>query len=136
MHLLTVREFIIYNFVPALTSPGVRTDIWTTLIAGSTTSTAAVRTPVSNSPVTSVTSPDITCNINTPATDTVSVAAGSTIGFELDNTVYHQGPAAIYLGTAPTTAASWDGSGAEWFKVDSKQYFYRGQIYDSGIFFT
>ncbi|KJA26528.1 lytic polysaccharide monooxygenase [Hypholoma sublateritium FD-334 SS-4] len=91
--------------------------IWTTLIAGSTTSTTAVRTPINNSPVTSVTSPDITCNINTPATDTVSVAAGSTIGFELDNTVYHQGPAAIYLGTTPTTAASWDGSGANWFKI-------------------
>ncbi|KAK7046140.1 hypothetical protein VNI00_007143 [Paramarasmius palmivorus] len=93
--------------------------IWTTLIAGSTTSTAAVRQPLNNSPVTSVTSKDITCNVNpTAATDTVSVAAGSTIGFKLDNTLYHQGPAAIYLGKAPSgSASSWDGSGANWFKA-------------------
>ncbi|KAH8118104.1 glycoside hydrolase [Phellopilus nigrolimitatus] len=51
------------------------------------------------------------------ATETVDVAAGSTIGFILDNTIYHQGPAAIYLGQAPSTAAEWDGSGANWFKI-------------------
>jgi len=74
--------------------------------------------PLSNSPVTSVTSPDITCNVNpTPATETVQVAAGATIGFKLDNTLYHPGPAAIYLGKAPSTAANWDGSGANWFKI-------------------
>ncbi|KAK0219400.1 glycosyl hydrolase family 61-domain-containing protein [Armillaria nabsnona] len=92
--------------------------IWTTLIAGSTKSTGAVRLPQNNSPVTDVESADITCNVNpSPATETVSVAAGSTIGFILDNTIYHQGPAAIYLGKAPTTAANWDGSGANWFKI-------------------
>ncbi|KAF8200230.1 glycosyl hydrolase family 61-domain-containing protein [Pholiota molesta] len=92
--------------------------IWTTLIAGSTTSTAAVRLPVSNSPVTSVTSNDITCNVNPgAATATVSIASGSTIGFKLDNTLYHLGPASIYLGKAPSTAATWDGSGANWFKI-------------------
>ncbi|GLB44353.1 putative glycoside hydrolase family 61 protein [Lyophyllum shimeji] len=92
--------------------------IWTTVIAGSTTSTSAVRQPVNNSPVTSVTSNDVRCNVNPgQASETVSVAAGSTIGFKLDNTIYHQGPAAIYLGKAPSTAASWDGSGANWFKI-------------------
>jgi hypothetical protein len=93
-------------------------DIWNTLVAGSTTSSAAVRQPINNSPVQDVTSEDITCNV-TPgaATETVSVAPGSTIGFKLDNTLYHQGPAAIYLGKAPGSAASWDGSGANWFKV-------------------
>ncbi|KAK1227639.1 hypothetical protein PQX77_009352 [Marasmius sp. AFHP31] len=92
--------------------------IWTTLITGSTKSTAAVRQPLSNSPVQDVTSNDIRCNVNpSPASETVSVAAGSTIGFVLDNTIYHQGPAAIYLGKAPSTAASWDGSGANWFKI-------------------
>ncbi|KAG6888885.1 hypothetical protein C0995_005140 [Termitomyces sp. Mi166 len=92
--------------------------IWYNLIAGSTTSTAAVRKPVNNNPVTDVTSNDIRCNVNpTPATETVTVAAGSTIGFQLDNTIYHLGPAAIYLGKAPSTAAAWDGSGANWFKV-------------------
>ncbi|KAF8917395.1 glycoside hydrolase family 61 protein [Mucidula mucida] len=94
-------------------------DIWTTLVTGDgTSSTAAVRTPVNNSPVTDVESPDITCNVNpSPATETVSVAAGSMVGFLLDNTLYHQGPAAIYLGTAPTSVAEWDGSGANWFKI-------------------
>ncbi|KAG6897627.1 hypothetical protein C0992_012856 [Termitomyces sp. T32_za158] len=92
-------------------------DIWYNLIEGSTTSTAAVRKPLTNNPVTDVTSNDIRCNVNpTPATETATVAAGSTIGFQLDNTLYHLGPAAIYLGKAPSTAASWDGSGANWFK--------------------
>ncbi|KAJ8085620.1 hypothetical protein AAF712_013260 [Marasmius tenuissimus] len=92
--------------------------IWTTLIAGSTQSNAAVRQPPINSPVEDVTSNNIRCNANpAPASETVSVAAGSTIGFKLDNTLYHQGPAAIYLGKAPSTAASWDGSGANWFKI-------------------
>ncbi|KAL0953000.1 hypothetical protein HGRIS_007206 [Hohenbuehelia grisea] len=94
--------------------------IWNTLIAGSTTSTAAVRQPINNSPVTSVASNDARCN-TTPgqASETVSVPAGSTLGFKLDNTVYHAGPAAIYLGQVPSgqTAASWDGSGANWFKI-------------------
>jgi len=94
--------------------------IWTTLITGSTTSTAAVRLPINNSPVTSATSSSLTCNV-TPgaATATVSVAAGSKIGFVLDNTLYHLGPAAIYLGQVPSgeTAASWDGSGTNWFKI-------------------
>ncbi|KAL5526634.1 hypothetical protein ACEPAF_8358 [Sanghuangporus sanghuang] len=93
--------------------------IWTTLIAGgTTTSTAAVRQPQNNSPVTDVTSSDITCNVNpSSASATVDVPAGSTVGFQLDNTVYHQGPAAIYLGQAPGSAAEWDGSGANWFKI-------------------
>ena len=47
----------------------------------------------------------------------VNVPAGSSIGFRLDNTLYHSGPAAIYLGKAPGKAAEWDGSGARWFKV-------------------
>jgi hypothetical protein len=74
--------------------------------------------PLSNSPVESVTSNDILCNVSpTPATETVDVAPGATIGFKLDNTLYHLGPAAIYLGKAPSTAATWDGSGQSWFKI-------------------
>ncbi|KAG6918733.1 hypothetical protein DXG01_012218 [Tephrocybe rancida] len=116
-HRLTVSHYDLRLF-SATYYNAVTTDIWFDLIAGSTTSTAAVRQPLSNSPVTSVTSNDIRCNTNpTPATETVSVAAGSTIGFKLDNTIYHLGPAAIYLGKAPSTAASWDGSGANWFKI-------------------
>ncbi|ESK86498.1 glycoside hydrolase family 61 protein [Moniliophthora roreri MCA 2997] len=83
--------------------------IWTTLIAGNTQSTAA-----------NVSSKDMTCNVNPrSATDTVTVAPGSITGFILDNALYHTGPATIYLGKAPSTAASWDGSGASWFKGTS-----------------
>ncbi|KAF5361301.1 hypothetical protein D9758_010262 [Tetrapyrgos nigripes] len=94
--------------------------IWTTLVTDSTSTTTAIRQPVNNSPVTDVTSKDITCNINNgPGSETVEVAAGSEITFLLDNTLYHQGPAAIYLGQVPagSTAATWDGSGANWFKI-------------------
>ncbi|KIY65639.1 lytic polysaccharide monooxygenase [Cylindrobasidium torrendii FP15055 ss-10] len=93
--------------------------IWTTLVTGDgTTSTAAVRQPINNSPVTDIETADATCNV-TPgdATETVEVAAGDLVGFLLDNTLYHQGPAAIYLGQAPSTAAEWDGSGENWFKI-------------------
>jgi hypothetical protein len=92
------------------------------VIAGDTQSMAAVRQPLNNSPVTDVESADVTCNVSpSAATETVEVAAGSTLGFILDNTLYHQGPAAIYLGQVPSgsTAADWDGSGAAWFKVYS-----------------
>ncbi|KAF9461696.1 glycoside hydrolase family 61 protein [Collybia nuda] len=92
--------------------------IWTTLIAGDKTSTRAVRQPQNNSPVIPVTSTDMRCNTNpSSAAETVTVAAGSTIGFNLDASIYHAGPAAIYLGKAPGSAASWDGSGANWFKI-------------------
>ncbi|RDB18323.1 putative endo-beta-1,4-glucanase D [Hypsizygus marmoreus] len=92
--------------------------IWYNLIAGGTSSTAAVRKPINNSPVESATSANLRCNVSPgAATATVSVASGSTIGFQLDNTLYHSGPAAIYLGKAPSSVASWDGSGANWFKI-------------------
>ncbi|KAG6835270.1 hypothetical protein H0H93_003258, partial [Arthromyces matolae] len=91
--------------------------IWYKFDTSSESTSSAIRQPTSNSPVTDVTSNDITCNINTPATETVTVPAGSFVGFELDNTLYHQGFSAIYLGKAPSTAASWDGSGANWFKI-------------------
>ncbi|KAF8055219.1 glycoside hydrolase family 61 protein [Lyophyllum atratum] len=92
--------------------------IFNTLIAGDKTSTKAVRQPQDNSPIKPVSSTDMRCNVNPGhATETVTVVAGSTIGFKLDSKIYHQGPAAIYLGKAPRTAATWDGSGANWFKI-------------------
>jgi hypothetical protein len=66
-----------------------------------------------------ITSTDVRCNVNpSPATETVTVAPGEKIGFQLSNFMYHQGPVAIYLGKAPGSAAAWDGSGKNWFKVD------------------
>ncbi|KAJ8081299.1 hypothetical protein PM082_007134 [Marasmius tenuissimus] len=94
--------------------------VFDTVIAGSTQSTATVRRPISNSPVEDISSNNMRCNVNpTPATQTVSVAAGSTLGFKMEpnQVIGHPGPAALYLGKAPSTAASWDGSGANWFKA-------------------
>ncbi|KFY71598.1 hypothetical protein V499_08187 [Pseudogymnoascus sp. VKM F-103] len=73
-----------------------------------------------NSPVTSVSSNDIRCNAGGLAsgasTGTASVAAGATVGFALDQAIFHPGPITVYLSKAPSTAASYDGSGA-WFKI-------------------
>ncbi|KAG8706475.1 hypothetical protein FRC12_002036 [Ceratobasidium sp. 428] len=79
-----------------------------------------IRPVPNNSPVTSVTDNNVRCNVNGgsgSSTATAAVTAGSTVGFVLDNTIYHAGPLAVYLGKAPSTAASWDGSGANWFKI-------------------
>jgi hypothetical protein len=95
-------------------------DIFETLIVGSKTSKKAVRRPSDNGPIANLSSNDIRCNVNLQtATETAEVAAGDRIGFELDGvkTIYHLGPASMYLGRAPSTAAAWDGSGKSWFKV-------------------
>ncbi|GAB1527689.1 hypothetical protein RhiTH_010877 [Rhizoctonia solani] len=81
-----------------------------------------IRPVSSNSPVEDVSSTNMRCNVggaSGSSTTTTTFPAGSTIGFVLDNTIYHPGPLAVYMGKAPsgTTAASWDGSGANWFKV-------------------
>ncbi|KAK0472518.1 glycoside hydrolase family 61 protein [Armillaria novae-zelandiae] len=76
------------------------TDIWTTLVAGDTVSNAAVRQPQSNSPVLDVTSDDITCNVS-PADATATVSA--LLRFTWARLL--------------RTAADWDGSGANWFKI-------------------
>ncbi|KAG9075923.1 hypothetical protein FS749_012350 [Ceratobasidium sp. UAMH 11750] len=81
---------------------------------------ANIRPVPNNSPVTSVTVNDIRCNVGGTSggsTTTATTSAGSTVGFVLDNTVYHQGPLAVYLGKAPGSVSTWDGSGANWFKI-------------------
>ncbi|KAG6852866.1 hypothetical protein C0991_008475, partial [Blastosporella zonata] len=89
-----------------------------TLIAGTQRSSAAVRQPQNNSPVKPVTSLDMRCNTNpTPASATVTVNAGDTVGFTMSAAIFHEGPLSIYLGKAPGNAADWDGSGANWFKI-------------------
>ncbi|KAF5347817.1 hypothetical protein D9756_010297 [Leucocoprinus leucothites] len=93
--------------------------IFKTLIADTKTSTQAVLQPQNNSPVHNYTSGrGIVCNVNpSPAGETMPVAAGGKIGFQLDAAIYHIGPAAIYLGQAPGSAAQWDGTGQRWFKI-------------------
>ncbi|CAE6433032.1 Cellulose-growth-specific protein [Rhizoctonia solani AG-1 IB] len=81
---------------------------------------ANIRPVASNSPVEDVSSIDMRCNVGGASgsgTTTTTFPAGSTIGFVLDNTIYHPGPLAVYMGKAPATAAAWDGSGANWFKI-------------------
>jgi hypothetical protein len=74
-------------------------------------------------PVTNVSSLDIRCNVNGTvsgsSTSTLSVPAGSTLGFTVDPNIYHPGPLLVYMAKVPTgkTASSWDGSGAVWFKI-------------------
>ncbi|KAK6070570.1 fungal cellulose binding domain-containing protein [Seiridium cupressi] len=72
-----------------------------------------------NSPVTDLASNDLRCNVGGAtggSTSTIEVAAGSPFTFTLDQAVYHQGPVSLYMSKAPTTAASYDGSG-DWFKT-------------------
>lgn len=72
-----------------------------------------------NSPVTDLTSNDLRCNVGGAtggSTSTISVAAGSTHTFKSDVAVYHQGPVSFYMSKAPSSAASYDGSG-NWFKI-------------------
>lgn len=75
-----------------------------------------------NSPVEDLTSTDMRCNVGADSgasTSTYEVAAGSSVGFKADQAAFHPGPAGIYLGQVPEgeTAATWDGSGANWFKI-------------------
>ncbi|TFK95261.1 glycoside hydrolase [Pterulicium gracile] len=88
---------------------------------GGQNSSAVIRQPANNGPVEGVNgNNNLRCNANyAPATATMNVAAGSSFTFKSDNTLAHPGPGAIYLGQVPSgqTAATWDGSGANWCKI-------------------
>lgn len=82
----------------------------------------ATRLPKDYYPIYKFMSNDIRCNIpNTPAKLTLPIQAGSNVSFEMlgYDVIYHPGPASVYLGKVPEgeTAATWDGSGKQWFKV-------------------
>lgn len=72
-----------------------------------------------NSPVTSLSSNDLRCNVGASSgggnTTTVSVAAGSSVSFTADTAVYHQGPVSFYLSKVPDASAA-DGS-TDWAKI-------------------
>ncbi|KAG8746971.1 hypothetical protein FRC10_002770 [Ceratobasidium sp. 414] len=73
--------------------------------------------------ITDVTSTDLRCNAggltSGSTTSTATAAAGATVGFQADIPLSHPGPTQVYLGKVPSgqTAATWDGSGANWFKI-------------------
>jgi len=75
----------------------------------------------SNGPVTDVSSLNIRCNVggSTKSAQTMTVAAGSTVGFTAKADISHPGPMLWYMAKAPAgqTAATWDGSGEVWFKI-------------------
>lgn len=77
---------------------------------------------LSHGPVTDVSLLDIRCGKDAStafAPAILSVAAGQTLGFAVDPDIQHPGPGMAYLAKVPAgkTAATWDGSGAVWFKV-------------------
>ncbi|KAG9236477.1 glycoside hydrolase [Amylocarpus encephaloides] len=76
----------------------------------------------SNGPVTDVSSLSIRCNVgaSSKSASTIDVAAGSTMGFTAKASISHPGPLLVYMAKVPqgSTAASWDGSGKVWFKID------------------
>ncbi|KAI3549178.1 cellulose-growth-specific protein [Colletotrichum abscissum] len=74
-----------------------------------------------NSPVTDVLSKDIVCNAgglsSGPATQIATVAAGSTVGFAMDQAIYHDGPVIVWLSPAAgSNVTTYDGSGP-WAKI-------------------
>ncbi|KAG8908904.1 hypothetical protein FRB99_000007 [Tulasnella sp. 403] len=73
-----------------------------------------------NSPVTDVKSKNFTCEIGaTLAPATATDVAGRTIGFQADSNLYHPSVINVYFAKAPKTAATYDGSGTSWFKVQT-----------------
>ncbi|KAI1383917.1 glycoside hydrolase family 61 protein [Hypoxylon trugodes] len=79
----------------------------------------------SNGPVTDVTSEQFRCYQLAPGNEgakTMTVAAGSTVGFTADASVSHPGTLQFYMAKVPSgqKADSWDGSGAVWFKIFSQ----------------
>ncbi|KAF2674429.1 hypothetical protein BT63DRAFT_408618 [Microthyrium microscopicum] len=71
-----------------------------------------------NSPVVDLGDKDLRCNVggtSGASTETMPVAAGSTVTFGADTAVYHQGPISFYMTQVPDAKTA-DGS-TPWFKV-------------------
>ncbi|KAH9848011.1 glycoside hydrolase family 61 protein [Lenzites betulinus] len=109
---LASSAFAHYTF-PSLIVDGVKTAPWVNV--------RKTNNYYSQAPVTNVSSPDFRCyDTQTHATaQTISVAAGTTLGIACDQTIYHPGVVNVYMARAPHGAdlASWDGAGRVWFKA-------------------
>jgi hypothetical protein len=57
----------------------------------------------------------------TAAPQTLAVTAGGSVTFGIAPNIYHAGPVNVYLAKAPSTAASFNPSGAVWFKIYGDQ---------------
>ncbi|KAF7333713.1 hypothetical protein MVEN_02327700 [Mycena venus] len=102
---------------------------WPQLIVGGTNTSSWQYVRETNNwqdlnPMTDVSSVDVRCYTSEESgtASTMSVAAGSTVGFTVDgnpSNLYHPGVLNVYMAQAPagTDVASWDGSGTVWFKI-------------------
>ncbi|KAJ3545864.1 hypothetical protein NMY22_g2273 [Coprinellus aureogranulatus] len=98
--------------------------IYETVETPTANTSTATRIPKSWSPIflTDLDTEIMRCNKNNgPAKETLTVNAGDEVVFRMreGDDYYHPGPAAMYLGVVPEgqTAATWDGSGQQWFKI-------------------
>ncbi|KAK3935162.1 lytic polysaccharide monooxygenase [Diplogelasinospora grovesii] len=68
------------------------------------------------------TSPDIRCYSSQNAGGIATLPAGATIHYISSQQINHPGPTQYYLAKVPEgkTAATWDGSGAVWFKFHTE----------------
>ncbi|OAQ78564.1 family 61 glycoside hydrolase [Purpureocillium lilacinum] len=73
-------------------------------------------------PLLDLNSLDLRCNegglASASKTGTVTVSAGSKVGFTLSNSIGHIGPVLVYMAKAPGDPSQWDGSGEVWFKIN------------------
>lgn len=88
----------------------------------------------SNGPVTDVTSSDIRCYqlaAGNEGATTAPIQAGSTVTYNVKASISHPGPFSAWLAKVPAgqTAATYDGSGAEWFKIYQEE----AQVSSSGL---
>ncbi|GKT90413.1 LOW QUALITY PROTEIN: cellulose-growth-specific protein [Colletotrichum tofieldiae] len=116
------------SFVPVLAALAAFCDLtsahyrFTSLVVGAATRYVHVRRNTNhNSPVTDVLSKDIVCNAgglaSGSATQIATVAAGSTVGFAMDQAIYHDGPVTVWLSPAGSSnVTTYDGSGP-WAKI-------------------
>ncbi|KAJ3525223.1 hypothetical protein NMY22_g10669 [Coprinellus aureogranulatus] len=103
--------------------------IYETVETPTANTSAATRIPKSWAPIflTDLDGEIMRCNTNNvPAKETLTVEAGDEVVFRMreGDSFYHPGPAAMYLGVVPEghTAATWDGSGQQWFKVGAREF--------------
>jgi len=84
----------------------------------------------SNGFVGDVTSSDIRCNQLSPATATLSVAAGSSVKVNVNPNAYHPGPFQSYLAKVPAgqDINTWDPTGAVWFRIYAEQPKFGSQL--------
>jgi hypothetical protein len=77
-----------------------------------------------------VTSSDIRCNQLSPATTSLSVAAGSSVKVNVNPSAYHPGPFQSYLAKVPSgqDINTWDPTGAVWFRIYAEQPKFGSQL--------